>query len=153
MTSLLQFDAEIAQSLNLLKKKPSVPGQRHLRLCDMCDEVQEEQKLRKLERHRQEIKREMELSTELKTASFYYDFHLLEVYQQVVNDNVKLNLSFLLSHLLTNYYQAPNHSANFIKEIKLRIELGQSIDSSDKFYQFFYDHIADYEFSKTSSAP
>ena len=96
----------------------------------------------------------MELSTELKTASFYYDFHLLEVYQQVVNDNVKLNLSYLLSHLLTNYYYPPpNHSANFIKEIKLRIELGQGIDSAEKFFQFFYDHIVDYEFCKTSSAP
>ena len=115
--------------------------------------MQADKQIRRLERQRQEVRREMELSTELKTASFYYDFHLLEVYQQVVNDNVKLNLSFLLFHLLTNYYQAPNHSTNFIKEIKLRIELGQNVDSSEKFYQFFHDHITDYELSKTSSAP
>ena len=96
----------------------------------------------------------MELSTELKTASFFYNFHIANVYQQIINDSVKLNLSYLLSHLLNNYYHPPNHVHNFIREIKIRIELPKirSI-SSDRFFQFFYEHIADYDFHKTSNAP
>ena len=153
MTSLMQFDLDVTQSQNFKINRRPLYEYKHIQPCDICEEVQSDKQIRKLDRQRYETRREMELSTEMKTASFFYDFHLLNIYQQVVNDDVKLNLSYLLSHLLTNYYQPPNHTQNFIKEIKLRIELGPSIDSAGKFFQFFYNHISDYEFNKTSSAP
>ena len=39
MTSLLQFDADMTQSHNFLKKKLPIGGQKHLQLCDICEEV------------------------------------------------------------------------------------------------------------------
>lgn len=98
------------------------------------------------------MQQNLELSTAFKTASFFYDYHLLTVVQQIEHVNANLNLSFLLYHLLMNYRQSPRHATNFVKEIKIRIEIGHNI-KPQAFFEYFCEHIKQYGFIKTFMAP
>ena len=102
LLTLMQIDFD--KSFGRVLRKSQGKEMKHLEQCYDCEIVVSENQRQKFERQAFETRREMELSTELKTASFFYDFHISSIYQQIINDDVRLNLSYLLSHLLVSHY-------------------------------------------------
>jgi len=86
----------------------------------------------------------MALTTLFRTQSFSYDFHLSTILRQVQQsaysqNQQQLNLSRLLHFFVSSFQQYPTNASNFIREIRLRISIGQI--NSAQFTRFFAQHV------------
>jgi len=96
---------------------------------------------------------ELAFTTKFRTASFYYDFHLMTIFDYIKKKKTGLNISVMLRHLLNAYKQPPSQATNFVKQKKVRI--GNCLSSLDQGYlvRYFFDNCKIYGFEKAQIAP
>ena len=104
------------------------------------------------------------MSTHFRTASFYYDFHLLTVFRQVTAvgggaavGSSNLNLSWMLHHLQEGYRRTapPKHATNFVGEMGIEVEMDSNLQRGHEreFFPYLYDNCKDYGFNRVLMNP
>jgi hypothetical protein len=97
------------------------------------------------------------MSTNFKTASFYYDFHLLTIFNQIKGGlkTPGLEIPLILYHLLLTYKQPPLHATNFIKQVKIKLKVSPTEDENEpaQILKYFFENCKEYGFEKTEVAP